>query len=136
MRINKVLNKLLMLGLISWFGIGLSYANSPKLSKQYSSCMDQSGGVTINMHSCIASEIKVQDLRLNTAYKALTSSLNSTRKKQLQQVQRTWLRYRDQNCNYYADPDAGSLARVNAGICLMQMTGSRATELENFIVTN
>lgn len=110
----------------------LSHADSPKLSKQYTTCMDKSGGVTTKMHACISTEIKLQDVRLNKAYKSLTTSLDSTRKKQLQQVQRTWIKYRDQNCDFYADPDGGSLARVNGGMCLMEMTALRATELEKF----
>ena len=123
-------NKLCIVGLISLGGISLSYAQSPKLSKQYSSCMDKSGGVSSKMNVCISNEIKSQDARLNKAYQALSKSLNSTRKKQLQEVQRTWIKYRDQNCKFYVDPDGGSLARVNGGICLIDATASRAAELE------
>ena len=123
-------NKLCIVGLISLGSISLSYAQSPKLSKQYSSCMDKSGGVSRKINACISSEIKSQDARLNKAYQALSKSLNSTRKKQLQEVQRTWIKYRDQNCKFYVDPDGGSLARVNGGICLMDATASRAAELE------
>lgn len=128
-----MLNKLLVVGLICVGGMTLSHADSPKLSKQYTTCMDKSGGVTTKMHACISTEIKQQDVRLNKAYKSLTTTLNSTRKKQLQQVQRAWIKYRDQNCDFYADPDGGSLARVNGGICLMETTASRATELEDFL---
>lgn len=128
-----MLNKVCMVGLISLGGISLSYAQSPKLSKQYSTCMDKSGGVTSKMNACISSEIKSQDARLNKAYQSLSKSLTSTRKKQLQEVQRTWIKYRDQNCNFYVDPDGGSLARVNGGSCLMETTASRATELENLL---
>ena len=127
-----MLNKLLIGGVICVGGMTLTYAESPKLSKQYTTCMDKSGGVTTQMHACISKEIKLQDARLNQAYKTLSTSLNSTRKKQLQQVQRTWIKYRDQNCDFYADPEGGSIARVNGGICLMETTALRATELENF----
>lgn len=127
-----MLNKLLVVGLICLGGMTLSHADTPQLSKQYTTCMDKSGGVTTKMHACISTEIKLQDVRLNKSYTSLSTSLNSTRKKQLQNVQRTWMKYRDQNCNFYADPDGGSLARVSGGICLMEMTALRATELEDF----
>lgn len=128
----KVLNKMLLVGLMTLGCTTLSYAGNLKLSKQYTICMDRSDGVTFNMHECISAEIKRQDLRLNQAYKTLVTSLTATRKKQLQQIQRTWIKYRDQNCDFYVDPDGGSLARVNGGMCLMEMTALRATELENF----
>ncbi|WP_353047674.1 MULTISPECIES: lysozyme inhibitor LprI family protein [unclassified Halomonas] len=35
---------------------------------RYSKCMDASGGVTVEMLSCIAAEMAVQDARLNNAY--------------------------------------------------------------------
>ncbi len=128
---EMMLNKVLLVGLISLGGISLSYAQSLELSKQYSTCMDKSGGVMTKMNACISTEIKLQDARLNKSYQSLSNSLTSTRKKQLQEVQRTWIKYRDQNCNFYVDPDGGSLARVSGGICLMEMTASRATELES-----
>lgn len=126
-------NKVLLVGLMALGSISLSYAESPKLSTQYSTCMDKSDGVTTKMNACISAEIKRQDVRLNKAYKTLSTSLTSIRKKQLQEVQRTWIKYRDQNCNFYVDPDGGSLARVSGGICLMEMTANRANELQEFV---
>lgn len=100
------------------------------ITKQFSTCMDNSGGVTMNMLDCIDSETKQQDRRLNKAYKAVMDQLSPERKKQLQTAQRAWINYRDANCNFYADPDGGSLARVSASDCLMSETASRAKELE------
>lgn len=128
-----MLNKLLVVGLLTLGGQSLSHADMPKLSKQYTACMDKSGGVTVNMHECISAEIKRQDVRLNKAYKTLNQSLNATRRKDLQQVQRTWIKYRDQNCDFYIDPEGGSLAGVNGGVCIMEATALRATELEKFL---
>ena len=107
------------------------YAGESDLSRQYSNCMDRSGGVTVNMLDCIAAETSRQDIRLNNAYKRTMASLNATRKKQLQEVQRLWIRYRDANCKFYADPDGGTIAAVNSNSCYMEATAVRATELEN-----
>ena len=71
-----MLNKLLVVGLICVSGMTLSYADSPKLSKQYTTCMDKSGGVTTKMHACISTEIKLQDVRSNKTYYSLTTTLN------------------------------------------------------------
>lgn len=107
------------------------YAGDNDLSRQYSNCMDRSGGVTVNMLDCIAAETDRQDTRLNNAYKQTMASLNANRKKQLQEVQRLWIRYRDANCDFYADPNGGTIATVNSNSCYMEATAARATELEN-----
>lgn len=107
-----------------------SQAQDANLTKQFHACMDKSDGVTQNMVECIDAEVKRQDTRLNKAYKALMADLNAQRKKQLQEAQRAWLKFRDTNCDFYYDPEGGTIARVNAVECMMNMTASRAKELE------
>ncbi len=109
----------------------VSHAQDSNLTKQFGTCIDKSGGVTMDMIECIGAEIQRQDARLNKAYKALTASLTPERKKQLQEAQRAWIKFRDSNCGFYYDPDGGSMARVSANDCLMNMTASRAKELES-----
>lgn len=109
---------------------GVLHAQDSPLSKRFSACMDKSGGVTVTMIDCIAEETERQDARLNKAYKALMASLSAPRKKQLQEAQRAWLKFRDGNCDFYHDPDGGTLARVSANDCVMNMTAQRARELE------
>ena len=104
-------------------------ATAPKFSAQYTTCLDKASGVTAAMHACMSAEMKLQDQKLNSAYKALVAELNPARKKQLQTAQRLWIQYRDTNCGFYDDPDGGSMAGVLAGDCLLQMTAQRAQEL-------
>jgi uncharacterized protein YecT (DUF1311 family) len=99
-------------------------------SKQFSNCMDKSGGVTLTMIECIVSENKLQDARLNKAYKGLLADLTPTRKSQLLEAQRAWIKFRDTNCSFYDDPEGGSMARVSAHDCVMRATTVRARELE------
>lgn len=108
-----------------------SHAKDVKLTPQFTSCMEESGDTTQGMVECIGAETQRQDARLNKAYKALAVKLSVERQKQLQGAQRAWIRFRDGNCNFYYDPDGGSLARVNANECMMTMTAHRAKELEN-----
>ena len=107
-------------------------ADDNGLSKQFSTCMDKSGGVTVDMLDCIGAETKRQDVRLNKAYKEVMPQLSPARKKQLQDAQRAWIKYRDANCNFYADPDGGTMATVSSSYCFMSATASRAKELEGF----
>ena len=99
-------------------------------SKQFNTCMDKSGGVTSSMVECIVTENKLQDARLNKAFKALNADLPPARKTQLLEAQRAWIKFRDGNCSYYDDPDGGTMARVNANECVMRTTTERASELE------
>lgn len=128
----RITAKSFTLGLVL---LGLSHiasAEDAHLTKQYSSCMDKAGGVTVNMLDCMGAETKRQDARLNQAYKDVMARLSPERKKQLQEAQRAWIKYRDANCRFYADPDGGSIATVNSNDCFMSATASRAKELEGF----
>lgn len=109
-----------------------AHAQAHELSRQHTACMAQSNGVTSDMIECITAEFQRQDVRLNKAYKAAMSDLPPPRKKQLQEAQRAWIKFRDANCGFYADPDGGSLARVNGNDCMMSATAERARELESF----
>lgn len=104
-------------------------AQDAALSAKYAACMDKAAGVTLGMVECMVAELGRQDKRLNTAYQALMADLEPQRKKQLQSAQRLWLQYRDANCSFYHDPEGGSLARVAANGCMLQMTARRAQEL-------
>lgn len=125
-------NKLFIFGLIIGGISQMASADEVGLTRQYSICMDRSGGVTVNMLDCIGAETTRQDARLNRAYKDVMVSLTPERKKQLQEAQRAWIKYRDANCNFYADPNGGTSAALNSNDCFMSSTASRAKELEGF----
>jgi uncharacterized protein YecT (DUF1311 family) len=101
------------------------------MSPQFSACMDKSGGVTAKMITCMMTETKAQDARLNAAYKRLMNGLTPERKQELTEVQRMWLKYRQANCNFYADPSGGTMAAVNANSCFLTATAERAEELQH-----
>jgi len=102
------------------------------LSQTFSSCMEQAGGVTSSMIECMNAETERQDVRLNKAYKDVMAGLAPERKQQLQEAQRLWLKYRKANCDFYYDPDGGTIAGVSANDCFMSATAARAKELEAF----
>ncbi len=120
-----------MIGLAGCFaGVGPVSAAERDLSRDFQACLDQAGGVTPRMIDCITTELKRQDDRLNQNYKKLMSSLSNERKKDLQEAQRAWLRFRDANCRFYNDPDGGTAARVEANDCILNATADRASELK------
>ncbi len=107
-------------------------ADEKLLSGQYGACMDRPDVTTAGMHDCIAVETARQDKSLNTAYKSLQQALSPARGAKLLDAQRAWLKFRDANCGFQADPDGGTIAGVNASACFMQMTADRARELSDF----
>jgi uncharacterized protein YecT (DUF1311 family) len=91
-------------------------AQESNLSKKYDACMDKSDGVTMDMMDCISAEIERQDVRLNRAYKSLMANLTPERKKQLQEAQRAWIKFRDLNCNFYHETPMGAASPASTPI--------------------
>ncbi|HEX9070524.1 MAG TPA: lysozyme inhibitor LprI family protein [Pseudolabrys sp.] len=91
---------------------------------------DQScDGSTYEMVECLRAKTAKWDKRMTIAYQ---HTLNASEPKQLEQLrvaQRLWLQYRDANCLYYGLGE-GTIARVEAGDCMLRMTQGRAIELE------
>jgi uncharacterized protein YecT (DUF1311 family) len=78
-------------------------------------------GSTYQMVECLKEKTAQWDKRLNIAYqKALEGAPNA---------QRLWIQYRDANCLYYGLGE-GTIARLEAGECMRNMTEARAKELE------
>ena len=114
----------------------ITHANDELYTARFSSCMDQAGGVTVGMLDCIGEELNTQDARLNGAYQKLRSQLSAERRKALQGAQRLWIQYRDANCDFYLDPEGGTLHRVMAADCVLRETAERAKELEGLAEFN
>lgn len=129
-----MLKKIILSTLFSLGIFQIVHADDSQLSKQFTLCIDKANGVTANMVECISAEKNRQDLRLNKAYKVLMGTLTTVRKKELQDTQRLWIKYRDANCNFYYDPDGGSIVRVMSASCFMDMTADRADELEGLVL--
>lgn len=85
---------------------------------------------TADIVECLATHTAVWERRLNTAYQKLMDDLPARRRDRLRSAQRLWLQFRDANCAYFASR-AGTIARVDAGQCLLRLTAARAIELED-----
>lgn len=102
-----------------------------KLSPSYDKCMDKSGGVTSSMLDCGNAETKIQDAKLNKAYKNAMKALEPNKQTELKDVQRLWVKYRDAHCGFYNGLTGGTVDSLNASSCFLNMTAERAQELEN-----
>ena len=91
---------------------------------------DQScDGSTYEIVECLKAKTAQWDKRMTIAYQRMLSVGESKQREQLRVAQRLWIQYRDANCLYYGLGE-GTIARIDAGYCMLQMTQSRALELE------
>jgi uncharacterized protein YecT (DUF1311 family) len=130
--VSRVTKVMIICLAVLWNGALLA-ATDDDLSKEYSVCMDKSGGVTPEMLECNGAEFDRQDARLNDNYKKLMSQQSRDQKKALLGAQRAWIKFRKANCDFYYDPKGGSAARLGGSSCWLTMTAARATELKTLL---
>ena len=85
---------------------------------------------SVDSLNCIADELKAQDKRLNIVYGKLMKVEPLTRRSELQSTQRLWLQFQKANCDFYYDPDGGTMAHQLSRDCVLESTKDRANELE------
>ncbi|MDD2657289.1 MAG: lysozyme inhibitor LprI family protein [Candidatus Pacebacteria bacterium] len=121
------MKKILLSLLIGAFGLsGVVHAKY----STYSEC-DYSLA-TFDMFDCIDEEYSRQDAKLNKAYKRAMAELNKdkVKQKELKELQRIWINYRDAKCNYnYGLTGGGTFDREVVKRCFVIETVQRAKEL-------
>jgi uncharacterized protein YecT (DUF1311 family) len=133
-RVGLRMTAVVVVGLALFLSSPPVAAADREMTQEYSTCIAQSNGVTVEMINCILAETGRQDARLNENYKRLLSKLGTERKNTLIEAQRAWIKFRDANCGFYADPEGGSAARMAANECFLNATVDRAKELQ--LLTN
>jgi uncharacterized protein YecT (DUF1311 family) len=87
-------------------------------------------GNTFEMVECLKAKTAQWDKRMTVAYQQALKDAVPQQREQLRAAQRLWIPYRDANCLYYGMGE-GTIARIDAGECMRNMTEARARELEN-----
>nr|WP_314399753.1 lysozyme inhibitor LprI family protein [uncultured Campylobacter sp.] len=93
-------------------------------------CMQKDSSIA-GMVGCINAEFAVQDKILNENYKKVMGALTEENRKILKDVQRKWVAYKEAKCAFY--PRQGTIHRLDAADCYLQMTKERATELADIV---
>jgi len=79
------------------------------------------------------SEFEKRDADLNTTYKAVYSTLDESGRSNLRQVQRKWMRWRDETCDD-AEAEANCTNGMCVGVahdsCIVRLTERRYNELK------
>jgi len=86
-------------------------------------------GNTFQMVECLKARTAQWDKRMTIAYQQALKDAGEKQREQLRSAQRLWIQYRDANCLYYGLGE-GTIARIDAGECMRNMTKARAEELE------
>lgn len=86
-------------------------------------------GNTFQMVECLKAKTAQWDKRMGVAYQQAMKDAAAGQREQLRAAQRLWIQYRDANCLYYGMGE-GTIARIDAGECVRNMTETRARELE------
>jgi uncharacterized protein YecT (DUF1311 family) len=86
-------------------------------------------GNTFQMVECLKAKTAQWDKRMGIAYQQALKDAQPAQRDQLRAAQRLWIQYRDANCLYYGMGE-GTIARIDAGECMRNMTEARARELE------
>jgi uncharacterized protein YecT (DUF1311 family) len=87
-------------------------------------------GNTFQMVECLKARTAQWDKRMTTtAYQQAMKDAGDRQRKQLRSAQRLWIQYRDANCLYYGLGE-GTIAPIDAGECVRNMTKARPEELE------
>ncbi len=79
---------------------------------------------------CLSGETKRQEGRMARSVTKAGSSLNAGEKKLLDEANTAWRRFRDANCNFYADPKGAPPISLENADCLLNLTVGRAQEME------
>ena len=106
-------------------------ASAQKTAPQVS-CRDPQSQYEMNV--CSDRAYKAADAELNKVYNRLASKLDEAARAKLKAVEVSWLKYRDDNCDYEsALYEGGTLQPAIYSSCMERMTKARTAELREQI---
>jgi uncharacterized protein YecT (DUF1311 family) len=89
---------------------------------------------TLDQNVCSSQEFQAADRKLNQVYQQLQPKLNSKQKQRLIVAQRSWLKFRDESCDYESGHfEGGSVAPSVYGYCRARVTKERIKDLERYL---
>ena len=102
---------------------------SERWTQDHDTCNQQT--TTYAIATCIDTRAKLWDQRLNQAYQQVLTMLRDepASAAALRTAQRSWLRYRDDNCAFY-QTETGTIRMIEVAACHRDMTQDRAIELQ------
>jgi len=89
------------------------------------------GRSQMDLNAKAGSDLQKSDQQLNAIYNKLRARISDAGKKSLQAAQQSWLRFRDQECEFETmGTVGGSIHSMVRAICLTRLTDQRIKDLE------
>jgi len=84
------------------------------------------------MNQCASNSLKASDAKLNQTYKALLAKVSKDGKAKLQKAQRSWITWRDAQCDFItAGSSGGSIHPMAQASCLDELTQAQTKLLDS-----
>ena len=85
----------------------------------------------LELNAQAAGDLRKSDEQLNAVYDKLRAKISDAGKKSLQTAQQSWLRFRDQECEFETmGTVGGSIHSMIVAICLTRLTDQRIKDLD------
>lgn len=85
----------------------------------------------MELNALAAGDLRKSDERLNAVYNMLRAKISEAGKKSLQTAQQSWLRFRDQECEFETmGTIGGSIHPMMVAVCLTRLTDQRIKDIE------
>jgi uncharacterized protein YecT (DUF1311 family) len=112
------------------FTFALLAAAHAQKQAQRDPCEGEGAETQSAMNMCADKKFKAADAVLNRVYNQLAAKLETDARARLKAAEVSWLKYRDDNCDYEAALfEGGSMQPLIYGTCLERMTKARTEEL-------
>ncbi|MCY7384087.1 MAG: lysozyme inhibitor LprI family protein [Microcoleus sp. CAN_BIN18] len=118
--------------LTAGFSLSSKASNTSSQLAQQPNC--KSPQTTLDMNMCSSQEFQAADKKLNQVYQQLQPKINTKQKQRLIVAQRSWLKFRDETCDYESGHfEGGSVAPSLYGYCRARVTKERVKDLEGYL---
>ena len=85
----------------------------------------------MELNARAGSDLRKSDEQLNAVYNKLRAKISDAGKKSLQTAQQSWLRFRDQECEFETmGTVGGSIHSMVIALCLTRLTDQRIKDLD------
>jgi uncharacterized protein YecT (DUF1311 family) len=104
---------------------------APASSERQRNCKNP--GSTVEHNACANLASEEIDKQLNQVYKSIIANSKGTEKQKLIKAQLSWIKFRDNNCDFEVDMNRGGTGySIFLNECIQRMTKARTTELKNW----
>lgn len=118
----------LALAFLAMSGTSQSLAGCEKRTKEYRACVTNAKDAAAEIQACQSKEEEIQESRLHASFQRALKRLTPERRKELQDVQMSWIAYRLAASRYYVDAGLSSYKILSSNHHL-KLTAERIAEL-------